>query len=108
MARKSFDDVKTSRLDEVIEEATQEAPESMTDQERLQAMKTQGHKGLKLPRINMAFTPDNYNYLKVMSRARGETLTEFCNFVLTQSLNANRDLYEEAQVLVERFIKDMK
>ena len=108
MARKSFDDVKTSRLDEVITEATQEAPESMTDQERMQAMKTQGRKGLKLPRINMAFTPDNYNYLKVMSRARGETLTEFCNFVLTQSLNVNRDLYEEAQVLVERFIKDMK
>lgn len=108
MARKSFDDVKTSRLDEVIEEATQEAPEALTDQERLQAMKTQGHKGLKLPRINMAFTPDNYNYLKVMSRARGETLTEFCNFVLSQSLNVNRDLYEEAQATVERFIKDMK
>ena len=62
----------------------------------LAAMKTAGRKGLRLPRINMAFAPELYDYIKTMSKVSGMTLTEFVNTVLNQYMNDHRDQYEKA------------
>ena len=43
---------------------------------------TQGRKGLKLPRINMGFSPENHDWLRLRSRQRGMTITEFVNEIL--------------------------
>lgn len=64
-------------------------------EEIMSTMQTAGHKGCKLPRINLAFSPANYDYIVAMSRARGETMTEFVNKVLTDHLEAHRDVYDK-------------
>ena len=65
--------------------------------------RTQGRKGVKAVRINMAFAPDVHQYIKVMARARGESVTEFTNFVFRQSMQQNADLYEQAKSFVDNF-----
>lgn len=40
---------------------------------------TQGRKGQKLPRINMAFTPENHEYIKRVSRQEGKSITQYIN-----------------------------
>lgn len=44
--------------------------------------KTQGKKGHKAPRINMAFSPENYKWIKTRSRQIGISATEFVNTIL--------------------------
>lgn len=43
---------------------------------------TQGRKGHKSPRINMAFSPDNHAWIKTRSRQLGISATEFVNSIL--------------------------
>lgn len=43
---------------------------------------TQGRKGKRLPRINMAFTLENYEFLRVHSRMNGLTMTEYVNSLI--------------------------
>lgn len=74
-------------------------------QEALEALKTQGRKGLAAPRINLAFTPTIYDYIKTMSAVRGESMTEFINFILQQNLDNNIDLYLKAKEFKNNFRK---
>lgn len=59
-------------------------------------LQTAGRKGCKLPRINLAFSPQVYDYVKTMSRAQGITLTEFCNKIMQQHMEEHRAIYEKA------------
>lgn len=43
---------------------------------------TQGRKGMKQARINMAFTQDNLEYLRIMSRIEGVSMTDYVNRLL--------------------------
>ena len=65
-------------------------------QEFLTEFRTSGRKGLKMPRINVAFYPENYEFIRVMSRVRGENLTEFINVLIKKAMEENRDIYEQA------------
>lgn len=118
MAKKDFSQINTGRVYNTIAEATaepeQEAVEviqtqgtrkkykerkTYTEQEAaelMQELKTSGRKGLKLPRINLAFAPDIYNYIQIMSRVRGESMTDFVNVALRQHMEEHHDLYEKA------------
>ncbi len=111
MAKKDFTQVNTGRVYETIEEATAETQEEIitprthrarkeyTPQEALeflQEMKTAGRKGVKLPRINLAFAPDTYEYVQIMSRVRGESLTAFVNLALREHMREHADIYEKA------------
>ena len=73
-------------------------------QEMREAGTTQGRKGCKAVRINMAFAPDIYEYIRTMARLRGESVTAFTNFVFRQSMEYNAELYEQAK----QFTKDFK
>ncbi len=106
MASKKLDFTQnTSKLQSTIAEATAEPTEkkprkTYTDEETqafLMQLKSTGRKGVKLPRINVAFAPDIYDYIKTMSIVTGKTLTEFVNIVLRQYMNDNMDLYEQAK-----------
>lgn len=44
---------------------------------------TQGRKGHRAPRINMAFSPENHEWIKTRSRQLGMSATEFVNTILT-------------------------
>ena len=119
MAKKDFSQVNTGRVYDTIAAATAdpetaagtEAQEIIEDQQKrkprrtyteqeaaeiMQTLHTTGRKGLKLPRINLAFTPELHEYVTTMSRARGETLTDFVNKVIREHMEAHRDIYEKA------------
>lgn len=73
MAHKAQIEHKTGQQDTA-------APEEVTV--RKEELRTQGRKGCKAVRINMAFTPTNYSFIKIISRASGKTMTQFCNLVI--------------------------
>ena len=73
-------------------EATPEEVRSRQD-----SMKTQGKKGAKLPRINMGFTPDNYEYLQTVSAMTGTTMTSLCNEIIAAHRKAHPDLLKKAK-----------
>lgn len=64
--------------------------------EALENMRTSGRKGVKLPRINLAFTPANYEFIKTMAQVRGQSLTEFVNDMLEEIRVEHADIYEKA------------
>ena len=128
--KKNFDAINTDRVYNAIAEATaepeqeqeiNEAQESQAIQddphkrkerrtytkEEVQAfkeeMRTAGRKGVKLPRINLAFSPTLYDYVQTMSRVRGESMTDFVNCVLRQSMDDHADLYQKAKDLLNSF-----
>lgn len=63
---------------------------------------TQGRKGLKLPRINLAFKVDVYNYVRTMSRVRGQSISDFLDSALRENMERNKDIYQEAQDFIKR------
>lgn len=73
-----------------------------TDDETAEAlayMKTQGRKGVKLPRINTAFTPENYYYVKVMAGVTGTSATDFVNTCIQEHREAHKELFEKAKAI---------
>jgi len=112
MAKKDFSNINTGRLYDTIAQATATEPKqeqirktdgeprkTYTDAEAMQfmeEMKTSGRKGIKAPRINLAFTPSNYQYVKTMAQVRGESLTSFINHIIELSMQENADIYERA------------
>ena len=114
--KKLFDSIETESVYDSIAEATAEPKpaalprrsrqEEPTEEEIAAAReqgKTQGRKGVKAIRINMAFTPDVHEYIKVMARVRGESVTDFTNYVFRQSMEQNAALYEQAKTFKKSF-----
>ena len=70
--------------------------------ERRSALKTQGVKGCKAIRINMAFTPENHDYIKVMAKLYGKSMTEYLNEIIEYYSVANGEVYSLAKKLQKR------
>ena len=116
-SKKDFTAANTGRVYNAITEATAEPEEQQAQevqhprkeyseqqaQEMRQAGTTQGRKGCKAIRINMAFSPEIHEYIKVMARVRGESVTDFTNYVFRQSMEQNAELYERAKAFQESF-----
>ncbi len=60
---------------------------------------TQGRRGGKLPRINMAFSPQNLEYLRIMAGLRGQSVTRYVNSLVEQDMLQNKDVYAVAREL---------
>lgn len=86
---------RKTRTDEYTEAEKQDAMESM---------QTSGKKGVKLPRMNLAFKPSNYDYLTTICASTGTTKTQFINKLIEESLNKNKKLYEQ----LKQTSKDIK
>ena len=104
--KKDFTGMNTGRVYGAIEQATsrkgQQGKASPQEQaERAGELRTQGRKGCKATRINMAFTPDNHQFIKVMARATGRTMTEFCNHVIAAYQREHPELLEKARAFLE-------
>ena len=67
--------------------------------ERAQQLRTQGRKGCKAIRIHMAFTPDNHEFIKIMSTITGQNMTEFTNAIIKQYREEHPEIYEQAKAL---------
>ena len=108
MAKKDFTAANTGRVYSAITEATADpAGRKVYTEEEAQAMReagtTQGRKGCKAIRINMAFTPEIHEYIRTMARVRGESVTDFTNYVFKQSMEDNTALYEQAKAFQKSF-----
>ena len=104
--KKDFSGMNTGRVYGAVEQATSRKGQQGTasPQEaaaRAADLKTQGRKGCKAARINMAFTPENHEYITVMARLTGKSMTEFCNLVIQKYREANPDIYEKAKSVLD-------
>jgi len=69
--------------------------------ERRSTLQTQGRKGARAIRINMAFTPDNHAFIKYMGKASGMGMTAFLNSVIDTYRQEHGEIYEQAQALLK-------
>ena len=108
MAKKDFSKMNTAPVySSIAESIAEEAPQAQYAQDELEALqeagKTQGRKGAKAIRFNMAFPPSVYEYIQTMARVRGESVTKFTQFVFEKSMKENAEVYEQAKKLTESF-----
>ena len=59
----------------------------------------QGRKSAKLPRINMAFSPQNLEYLRVMAGIRGMSITKYVNTLIERDQEQNRGTFDAVKKL---------
>ena len=110
MAKKDFSAINTGKVYTAIETATsrrgQQGEASPQEKaERADDLRTQGRKGCKAVRINMAFTPENHHFIKVMARIHGETMTEYANHVIEKYRLEHPELFAQAQAIIDQFEK---
>lgn len=103
---KDFTAINTGRVYSAIEKGTsrkgQQGKASQQEAaDRASKLKTQGRKGCKAVRINMAFTPENHEYIKVMAKVTGKTMTEFANLAIERYRTEHPDLYEKAKAIID-------
>ena len=108
---KDFSSVKAgrSKVQQEIEQAAevrkpgQQGTAGPDEQrQRAEEMKTSGRKGCHMPRINLAFTPTNYQYVRIVSKLRGESLTAFVNWVMEQYRLEHPELYRGVLDLIDK------
>lgn len=106
-SKKEFEGLDTgNRVRSSIQQATakhgqQSKASPQETAERKAEMRTQGRKGVKADRINMAFSSDNYQFIKIMARATGHTMTEFTNIVIAAYRNEHPEFMEQANGFLE-------
>lgn len=71
-------------------------------EERAAEGRTQGRKGCRIGRFNIGFITDNRDYIEVMSRVRGESMTDFINYVITEHRKEHGEAYEQAKEIIKR------
>ena len=107
-SKKDFAGMNTGRVYGAIEQATSRKGQQGTASpqeaaERAAELKTQGRKGCKAIRINMAFTPDNHEFIKVMAKISGKTMTEFANLCIERYRAEHPEIYEQAKAIIDQF-----
>jgi enhancing lycopene biosynthesis protein 2 len=103
----AFAGMNTGRVYGAIEQATSRKGQQGTASpqeaaERAAQLKTQGRKGCKAIRINMAFTPENHEFIKVMATISGKTMTEFANLIVERYRNEHPEIYEQAKAIIDQ------
>ena len=71
--------------------------------ERQETLKTQGKKGAKAQRFNMAFTPSNLDFIRTMSKLKGQTMTQFVNEIIDKERKAQDSLYKQVKALSDTY-----
>ena len=81
----------------------QEVQNTPTEQEIKKAQaeqQTQGKKGYKMHRINMAFTPDNIDFIRAISKLKGVTMTQYINELLDLEREKHTDLLKQIKSIM--------
>ena len=94
--------IRTGKVFDALEQSTSRKGQQGTASpeeahERAEALRTQGRKGAKAIRINMAFSPSNHEFIKVMAKASGRTMTQLTNDIITAYRNEHPEFMEQAQ-----------
>lgn len=113
MARKlNLENVQTERVFNTVEQSTGQKGQQDTAgpeeiKRRRSTLKTQGRKGCRAVRINMAFTPENHRFIKVYARSTGQTMTEACNQML-EFARSNPKFLDHARHELESLITEFE
>lgn len=70
--------------------------------ERQEEMRTQGRKGAKAIRINLAFTPRNHDFIRTMCFVNGQNMTQFVNHIIERYREEYGDEYKEILEIREK------
>lgn len=108
-SKKDFSKLKAGRvytgMETAISARGQQGTASPEEQsERAAEMRTQGRKGCKAVRINMAFTPDNHEFIKVMAKVTGKSMAEYLNLIVQRYREEHPEKFEQAK----GFINDLE
>ena len=91
-------DTEAAEVKEVIE--VQEVQGDFT--ERQESLRTQGKKGAKAQRFNMAFTPSNLDFIRIMSKINGQTMTQFVNEIIDREREAQSETYQQVKSFLDK------
>lgn len=94
MAKKTFTENPTPFYKAVEAEVAQEV------NDEYDARNTQGKLGMKADRINMAFSPANYEFLKVMAGIHKMSVTKYVNHLVEDERKRSADIYQKAKELM--------
>lgn len=70
--------------------------------ERRASGKTQGAKGAKMPRINLAFTQDNYEFITKFARCRASNYTDFVNHIIEEYREEHKAEFNKMLEFIEK------
>lgn len=79
----------------------QKEPDVQEVHDRQEALATQGKRGAKAQRINMAFTPSNIDYIRIMAKLNGQTMTQYVNSIIDKEREAAGEVYQKAKELID-------
>ena len=105
-AKKDFSGMKTGKeVYKALSEATSgnRQTDASAEEQAIRGaeMRTQGRQGCKLPRINIGFTPENYQFIRIMSRATGQNMNSFLNLVVTAYRSEHPEIMEQAKSFLD-------
>ena len=105
--KKDFSQLNTGRVHTAIDQATGKTGQQTTatkeeQEKRASDLRTQGRKGCKAVRINMAFTPENYEYIRIMAGVTGNTMTSFANLAIQRYREEHPELFEQAKAIKDQ------
>ncbi len=109
MGKKDFEsNVKLTgqKTHDILDQATggkgtQKEADEAERNARMHGMNTQGRKGCAAKRINLAFTPDNHDFITFVSHYKGITLTRLVNDIIEQYRIEHEDAYQRAKSTAE-------
>ncbi len=84
-------------VDGLIRSTAQDAHDAQQEQTEQKAPETQ--KAQKAPRINMAFSRDNLDYLHIMAGFEGVSVTEYVNRLVKADRETRRELLDRINLL---------
>lgn len=87
--------------------STQQKPVSATEKkQRINTRRTQGRRGCSMPRINTGYNLDAYNYIRVMARVTGKTMSQFVNDIVNEHRLTHIDTYNKALAFEKELLKN--
>lgn len=103
---KDFSNLNTERMYDAVSKATGEKNTRSTAgeqeaAERAATFRTRGRKGCKMPRMNMAFTPQNRNFISIMAKASGLSMTQYTNAIIAAYQKEHPELLEKAEAFLQ-------
>lgn len=75
----------------------QSEPTQEEIQQRQSSGRTQGRKGCGQHRINLAFTPESYDFIQIVSVVSGQTMTQFINQIIDKYRREHSDVYDRTK-----------
>lgn len=76
-------------------------------QQKQEEPKPTSVRGQKLPRINIAFTHENLEYLRLVSKIKGISITQYVNDLIQADRESRGDKLEKIEDILEDMLKEV-